>query len=156
MKYDQLEKHTAKPATNIIESQNKKLTELINNTGKFWHGWAGKKPKDKILVTYSGYILICINGEYYIFQRLQVVQQWERLDIESGEKIIVSSITLLKELIAEIGINRIHGEDYGNGFYKNIHHDNLMKLDEAYCYVNPDIPNGYWKQNTLRPYTRSS
>lgn len=148
MEYDILEKHCAIPITEIIQSQNKKLTKLINSTNKFWQGDFIKKPKGKILVQYKGHVPIFIKNEYYLFQRLQI-QQWERTDIDDGNKIIKTSKELLKELLKEIGINRIHDEDGCNGYFSKNNSEKITKEDTAYCYVNPNMPKGYWRNHLL-------
>lgn len=148
MKYNQLEKHTAKPVTKIITYQNKKLAKLINSTDNFYQGHFENMPKGKIFVQFKGHIPIYIKGEYYLFQRLQI-QQWERLDLPDAEKITKSSKELLKELLKAIEINRVHDEDGQNGFFSKDNSEGTLKGDVAYCYVNPNIPDGYWENHLL-------
>jgi len=148
MKYNVLEKNNAKTVTDIISDQNKKLTNLINNTDLFWRGFYENMPKGKIHVKFRGHVPFYIDSEYYLFQRVEI-QQYERLNMDGSEKITKKSADLLKRLLKDIKINRIHDEDGCNGFFSKDRSNPTLKDEVAYCYINPDIPDGYWENHLL-------
>ena len=147
MKYSGKPLIRAQKVTNIIEEQNVLLDNLINNTDKFWHGWAENLPKGKILVGFGGSFTFTIKEDIYLFQRL-FIRQYAR---EGMSEIKESSKELLKELLEMIGVERIYDEDgqYGIFTKKETKENGFISEDSCYCYVNPLIPGGYWENHIL-------
>ena len=143
MKYETPTEHTAEPVTNIITDQCMKLTALINKTEKFWHGHYEVMPEGKIHVAYKGSVPVHVQGEVFLFQRLEVYQ-W------SKEELTTTSKELIKELLEEIGIKRLYDEDaMGGGILWRNKGAGSLNGDAAYCYINPNMPEGYWENHML-------
>lgn len=146
MEYNKATNIQAKNITEIIKEQNEFLKNIINSTDKFFIGCQEHCPKEKIFVAFRGNETIHINGDYYIFKRIQI-SQYARKNYSIIKE---SSENLLKELLEAIKIERIIDEDGCNGiFVKKIKDGNFIKENHAYCYINPFIPNGYWENHIL-------
>lgn len=123
-----------------VRHLSSKTKKAINSSEDFWTGWIENKPKGKQWVRMAGQKPIYMNGNHYL---------WQRIQIECFDKNIKAK-DLLEKLLKQSGLKKFKDEDGGSYgiFHRQKEYFGCWE-DEAYCYVNPDFPEGYWDNHAL-------